>query len=436
VGVDWTVPAPAKPARAKLALLVIADDLAGAAEMGGIALRHGLSAEVWRSPYGVWRALGSDAIVVDTDTRSCTAAEAAQRVGQALEGWAAAGGALPLVFKKVDSVLRGQVAAELGALLERCRRRRALLVPANPGLGRTIVEGRYLVGGIPLDETDFARDPEYPARTAMVRDLLGPAGPWPVRVVRLSEPLPERGIAVGEAACQADLDAWAARLAAERASTDTLPAGASEFLSAYLRALGHHPLPRAPVETPAGCAQSGRAPLGRTLYVCGSTSAPMRAFCARCEAHGVPVLRIPPPLLDEGAAANGRARAGRARVGARALVEAWAAEAVGALEQHGRVVMAIDRPLRRQPGLPQALGAYLSAAVAQVLARAPVAHLLVTGGATAMALMRQMGWTRLAVRRELATGVVTVQIMDRPEAAHPLVTLKPGSYAWPDEVAV
>ncbi len=101
-----------------------------------------------------------------------------------------------------------------------------------------------------------------------------------------------------------------------------------------------------------------------------------------------------------------------------------------ALHAHPTAIIAIDRPLRREPDLPQRLTGYLGAAVEDVLASVVVNHLLVEGGATAAALIRRFGWHRLHVLKELAPGVVSVQVAGRGNL---ILTMKPGSYAWPQE---
>ena len=86
-------------------------------------------------------------------------------------------------------MLRGPVAAELAALLDALGFERCLLVPANPGLGRVISGGLYLVNGVPLHETDFRLDPEYPATTANVLERVGAyrtGGPWPALAALLA----------------------------------------------------------------------------------------------------------------------------------------------------------------------------------------------------------------------------------------------------------
>jgi D-threonate/D-erythronate kinase len=60
-----------------------------------------------------------------------------------------------------------------------------------------------------------------------------------------------------------------------------------------------------------------------------------------------------------------------------------------------------------------------------------VGRLFVEGGGTASALMRRMGWTRGRVCCQYAPGVVGLKIIARPPL---VITVKPGSYPWPDRV--
>jgi uncharacterized protein YgbK (DUF1537 family) len=218
--------------------------------------------------------------------------------------------------------------------------------------------------------------------------------------------MPDRGILVGEATSDADLGTWARRL-----DDDTIPAGAAEFFGAFLRAIGLQSAERASVEV--------ESTEGATaLFVCGSTSSYSRSFCQRCEARGIPVLRMPPGLFGINPLSP-------------KLIREWADATVRALEIHPRVMVAIDQPLCRDPGLPQILSSHLGDLVEQVINRRPVDHLFAEGGATVVALVRRFGWKRLRVRRELAPGVVCMQVEGM---SGPLLTMKPGSYAWPDEV--
>jgi hypothetical protein len=75
------------------------------------------------------------AVALDTDSRTRTAGFAAKRVLEA----ARAVRESRLVCKKVDSTLRGNVAAELSAALGATRRGRVVVAPAFPAASRTTV---------------------------------------------------------------------------------------------------------------------------------------------------------------------------------------------------------------------------------------------------------------------------------------------------------
>ena len=110
-------------------IAVIADDFTGAAELGGIGLRYGLSVEISTA---VPAATGADLLVIAADTRST------DEMSAVIEMEAVTKALLPLqpalVFKKTDSVLRGHIVAETIAQLKILQLPRALLV-ADSGNG-------------------------------------------------------------------------------------------------------------------------------------------------------------------------------------------------------------------------------------------------------------------------------------------------------------
>ena len=149
-------------------IAVVADDITGAAEVAGAGLGFGLDAEVHTT---FEPSSAASLIVIDTASRSLSPSGAAARAGQAARAVRDAGA--EWVYKKVDSVLRGPVLAELAAVLDAVGCARAILAPANPSRGRVIRRGRYLIEGRGLAETGFASDPEHPAGSSRVLDLLG-----------------------------------------------------------------------------------------------------------------------------------------------------------------------------------------------------------------------------------------------------------------------
>jgi uncharacterized protein YgbK (DUF1537 family) len=95
-------------------ILVIADDLSGAAELTGIGARHLLPARLERdAPVSVPH---DGVTVLDTDTRLIEQDEAPQRIARAIRHLR--GEPFDLIYKKTDSALRGPILAEVEALME------------------------------------------------------------------------------------------------------------------------------------------------------------------------------------------------------------------------------------------------------------------------------------------------------------------------------
>ena len=152
-------------------VLVLADDLTGALETGAKFAGHGIAAlvttELSLTPVGMNEAI--QVLVIDTESRHLAPAEAAARVHTlacAARDWG-----VRFIYKKTDSTLRGNIASELGALLEAYPGLRLVYVPAYPQMGRTVRQGCLYVNGVPVSETEFARDPLNPIRESSVPHL-------------------------------------------------------------------------------------------------------------------------------------------------------------------------------------------------------------------------------------------------------------------------
>jgi uncharacterized protein YgbK (DUF1537 family) len=346
-------------------IVVIADDLSGATELAALAHAHGLSAEVQT----VFDPTSSARVVaVDSDSRTCSRKESAARVRSVAKcvlksnpEW---------LYKKTDSVLRGHIRSEITELLALTGKTRALFIPANPGRNRIIRDGRYFVDGKPLDQTVFATDPDYPAKTSVVSELLN------------REP-------GSDAITVPNIDS-AETLAKHAATLDstTLPAGAAEFFAALLpqRAMDVHWLP--PSHQPS-------------LYVCGSAASwPTRR--EQCRERAIPFFAGPPnQILDVATAVRDR---GGALIG------------IGDSQQTSS-----SRELETK----------LAESTRSILETTRIERLFLEGGATAAAVLRQLNATRLTVSGQYAKGIAACQIAGRD---FPLIAIKPGSYPWPANV--
>jgi len=162
---------------AVLELVVIADDLTGAADT---SVRFCPFLErVWLFPMGipegVRKPLKSTGWAVHTDSRPLPPREAFLRTR------CMASRLLPMapamIYKKVDSCMRGNVGTEVQALLEVLGSPCAFIAPAHPEMGRTTLRGLHLLHGTPVSLTEMGRDPLSPVRSSKLQELVaGPCG--------------------------------------------------------------------------------------------------------------------------------------------------------------------------------------------------------------------------------------------------------------------
>ena len=149
-----------------LRCLVVADDLTGATDTGNQFAARGFVTE--------WTSTGSESRqdtqvrVINTQSRYDPPNEAAERVRRAVEEHPAS-----VVYKKIDSTLRGNLVAEIDAAVAAVDADLALVAPAFPANGQTTVGDFHLVDGTPVAETTEGNDPEKPVRSSRLTAVLG-----------------------------------------------------------------------------------------------------------------------------------------------------------------------------------------------------------------------------------------------------------------------
>jgi len=380
-----------------MGVTIIADDLTGACDAGALFAGWG--------PVGVFVAPelpGSDldAAAVDIETRTLPAAEAAAAMRQVTTAMATrlAGGD---VFKKIDSTCRGPIGAELDALVEAGAARVALVCPAFPAQGRTVVHGVLSVHGVPAHETAIGRDPDYPAgATSDLVDILGrhsslSVSLLPLKEVRGSHEELERalrdcrGLVAADAETDEDLDALAR--AALRLPGIFL-AGSAGLARAAAEASGHAaPTPLLP-------------PPGACLIVAGSRHPATRAQIQALEASGMAGARLEEKREpDLGPIVNAISTGHPAFVASGEFLE-------------GARALVAER---------------LAAQVRAVLAEATPSLLVLTGGETAVAVMRALGARRLELDGAPASGLALGRLIAGDTPPLPILT-KAGGFGAPD----
>lgn len=73
----------------------------------------------------------------------------------------------------------------------------------------------------------------------------------------------------------------------------------------------------------------------------------------------------------------------------------------------------------------------MAKAVGGILEKTLPAEIIIEGGATAYALLKATGWQRFVPEQELAPGLIRMRVGETPGT---FVTVKPGSYPWPDTI--
>ncbi|WEH12871.1 four-carbon acid sugar kinase family protein [Streptomyces sp. VNUA24] len=418
-------------------VLALADDLSGAAETAAALGLHGtlvLSAAgagacddhagaVARGRpdacHAHARSGAGDApwvVVADLDSRWLPPAEAAGSVHAALAG------ACPgtMLFKKADSLLRGNISAE--AVAYAAGAHAVVTALALPVAGRTVRDGVVHLPGGPLHRTDAWRA-EGRAAPASVADALHGLVTEGVpldRVRRGPGPLTDRlrdvaarGLhPVCDAETDDDLDTIAE--AVLLLGPEYRPLGTSALAAALWRRSvarpGHQLAGTGRDHVPAAGAGRPLEPGGGTerrpvLVVVGTAEPTATAQIAQLTAVGARHVAVSPDLLR---------RAGQGRTPEVPLVP-------------GRVtVLGIDGSGGLDPGASVDVAAGLGRVVAML--RTP-ADLVLTGGETARRVLDALGVRELAPLREIHHGAVHSRTPDGRA-----VVIRPGSFGGIDSL--
>ena len=225
-----------------LKVAIIADDLTGALDTGTPFVEAGLSVTVAIDIDAVPEALASrsEVVVINTDSRALSAEDAVERVRLAAGTLLAA--APDIILKKIDSRLKGHVAAESAALAAVFGHREIVLAPAIPDQERVTRDGKVVGRGVD----------------------------HPLPIAELFEARPETVLII-DAETDGDLD----RLVTKHDWKTSLAVGARGIGSALARHIGR-----------GGTASRAFVPTGRTLFAFGSRDPITAAQMATLEASG------------------------------------------------------------------------------------------------------------------------------------------------------
>jgi D-threonate/D-erythronate kinase len=392
-------------------ILILADDLSGAADCGVAFTRLGFSAMVMLSDEDEAAThVAADVLALDTDSRRLPPDVAAAINARLARRYLADD---LLFYKKIDSTLRGNIAAELAALAPLAGL--AIVAPASPATSRVTRGGRVFVHGVPLEATETWHR-EQLTGIADIAAILTRGGVRPTLVgldlVRgepdaLRDALDRAG-RNGAAAvvCDAETEADLAAIA----NASALLARRHFWVGSA--GLAHH-LARAYGFVAATPSMS--LPLrGPVLVTVGSRSDVSRVQSRHlAQDTGVSTLTVPPEALLQGECSRD-----------------WQAISAGldsALQHGADVLLTIGSADTVPLGEVSRLCAALGRLVAPFAPR--LGGLVATGGDTARGVLGALGAVGLRLAREIEPGVV----LSMAEGRRPLpVVTKAGAFGGPD----
>ncbi len=151
---------------------IIADDLTGANDTALQFFLRGCKTQVsFGEDISIDENLNTEVFALSTETRNANELDAVERVKTASESIFKKYG-FEYVYKKIDSVLRGNITAEIITLIDTLEYDAAVIFPAFPNEGRTTIGGYQLVKGIPLQRTEVSRDPLCPILESNIVTLI------------------------------------------------------------------------------------------------------------------------------------------------------------------------------------------------------------------------------------------------------------------------
>lgn len=213
---------------------LVADDLTGANDTAVQFARRGWEAllvlergltPVQVTPY---------VLALTTDSRALDNAAAEKRTSDAVAQLIAAG--VDRLYLKIDSTMRGSVAGQIAGALRAWRVKHpnavAVVCPAYPRMGRTVIDNQLLVSGEPVERSPIGRDPITPVTTGDLALLI----PRSQRVSSATLAQNPGGILTADARSDADLADLASAI--ETLGASAIPVGSAGLADAMAEVWG------------------------------------------------------------------------------------------------------------------------------------------------------------------------------------------------------
>lgn len=388
-------------------IIVIADDFTGAAEIAGAGLKYNLNCKILINTQ-IYECENLDLVVISTDTRTMSEIESydfiyklTQKVKNTKHSF---------IYKKVDSILRGNVYHEIKAIMAAYPFSKTILVPANPTLNRIIKDGNYLINGQYIHQTSFVNDPDFLARSSSVIEMLKAQNKNDVIILKpnqIYENLKEPHIIVGESTSTEDLKLWA-----EKIDPKTLPAGGVEFFKIIIQNLNLHRSSQNVVT------ENSEILKGNTLFICGSAISQSKVLHEILSKFNMQVFTLPDDVFYDTDNLNLK-------------FQEWFESIKHYLELYEIAVVSVsNKPIIKNKNFTKKLRQKLVNLALKIFAEVKIDELVIEGGSTAHAILQNLGFKCFNPISELSPGVIRM----KPKDSNLYVIVKPGSYMWPENL--
>ncbi len=375
--------------------IVIADDLTGAAEIAGVGLSRGLKGVISTR---INPDENGDLLCLATDTRSQARQDTSKCIidyTRELKKYEP-----KIIYKKIDSALRGNVMLECDAFARALDLDRVLIIPANPSLKRIVKNGTYFINDVPIAQVEFLRGKN---KSSKLLDLINPDYRDRTKVIKEPSELNAPGYYIGEVERYEDLLKWASL------SDGTVAlCGGSDFFDALLQFHGHNIVPEQPEDLPFG---------ERQLFVLGSAALKNAYPVNHVANEGFTISNMPWKIFTNAGFSTEE-------------IDKWIKEILLIYQSSSKLVVTMNYehlPFEERPHLKLALGELISSLMKQI----EIDELFVEGGATSYAILKKLEDDHLVPVQNLARGVTRMQLSRYKSLK---MTVKPGSYLWPEAV--
>lgn len=399
-------------------VLISADDLTGANACAAGFAKSGLRA-VTSSLDEDDRTLPNfgdrfDVVVVTTDSRHFSAAEADRVTREAIRaGWPA-----QLVGARIDTTLRGNVGPSAAAAVDEVRtlsgqRTVGLAIPAFPEAGRVTIEGRQLLEGRRLEDTELARDVRTPVTTSLVEDVLSEGTGLKTALVPLhvvAGPKAELVEYVSDLLSDQDLDV----LVADALTPDHIDRVAQAAVAAGpdVRWVTIDPGPGS-LAVAKALGMQGVAPRGQVLAVSGSASDLTQLQLRRLIAERDPVV-VQPTYTAKSNLPDVEATSADLIAAVRSARPDQAVLYAQILEPSDLVPLT-DAEIERLPGI-------IGQITARALEAVPIDGIYSTGGDITAAVLEELGSDGVEIHGEVIPLAVSGEVVGGPFAGLSIIT--------------